>query len=106
MTPHLGQTLDLLDAKREQLLGLCLGADPVLWRLQVPAALLAPKHRHLLLYPLGDVNLGTDAVDTHVAGVGLDACATQAAQHVALCGLGRESLHGCRLAVRRRHIKT
>ena len=44
---HLGEALDALDAEREQLLALQLRAHPVLRRLQVPPAPLAPQDGHL-----------------------------------------------------------
>mmetsp|Transcript_1013 Transcript_1013/g.2515 ORF Transcript_1013/g.2515 Transcript_1013/m.2515 type:complete len:539 (+) Transcript_1013:278-1894(+) len=73
------QPLGALYAKGEQLLGLQVRAHPVLGRLQVAVALLAPQHADLLLDALRDVHLGLDAVDAHVGGVGLRLHAAQAA---------------------------
>jgi len=50
---HLAQPLDALDAEGEELLALQLRAHPVLGRLQVPPAALAPQDRHLPAAPFG-----------------------------------------------------
>lgn len=77
---YLLQALQSLDAQREQLLGLQGSPHPVLGRLQVALALLAPEQRDLLLDALCDVHLGPDAVHAHIGRVGRDGHSTQAAQ--------------------------
>eukprot|EP00951_Prasinocladus_malaysianus_P034513 scaffold348698_cov28-Prasinocladus_malaysianus.AAC.1 len=59
------EALGAFDAEGEQLLGLELGPEPVLGRLQVAVALLAPEDRDLLLDALRYVHLRFEAVDAH-----------------------------------------
>ena len=78
---HLLQSLDALDAKRQQLFALEIGADPVLGRLQVALALRAIRDDAVFADALGDVNLRAHALDAHAARVRVHRDRAQAAQH-------------------------
>ena len=75
---HLGQTLQTLDAVREQLLAFWLGHNPLPRWVEITAALLTPHDCSLLLNRLCDVDLRPYAVHAHIGGVGSNAHATEA----------------------------
>eukprot|EP00754_Rhynchopus_humris_P044322 Rhum_TRINITY_DN4047_c0_g1::Rhum_TRINITY_DN4047_c0_g1_i1::g.12824::m.12824 len=79
---HFVHALDLLQAQRHQLLRLELALHPVLWRLQVPLARLAPGDGDLLRDAGGDVDRRLQTLQAHVGGVRLDVLTAHAAQGV------------------------
>lgn len=64
--PDLGQAFELLEAESEELLRFWFSIQPVLGRLEVSPTVFAPKNCGLLLNAFGDVNLRSQAIDTHV----------------------------------------
>lgn len=77
---HLVEAPNFLDTESEQLLALQLRMHPMLGRLQIATALLAPNNGELLLDALSDVNLRANAVDAHVGRVWVNIDAAETAE--------------------------
>lgn len=79
--PDLVQVLQSFDAEGEQFLGLQLRLDPGARGLQVADTFGAKEDSDMFLEAIGDIDLGTEASDTHVGGVGGHGDATHGTQH-------------------------
>jgi hypothetical protein len=78
----LSHASDTFDAESEELFGFRFGCDPVLGRLEVAGALLAPEDGDLFLNAFCDVYLCANAVDTHAGWIGRDADAAKTTKTV------------------------
>ena len=79
--PDFVQAPDFFEAEREQLSGLQFASDPVFRRLQVSIAILAPLKAIFADNSLRDIDLGSNAIDAHVGGIGGDIGGSANAAH-------------------------